>query len=64
MVYVLASASRKITGDSKAVVAVQGAHDMYKAGEYAVCGGVLYRCISDTAYSPEEYAAAWGEAEK
>lgn len=45
-------------------VAVQGAHDMYKAGEYAVCGGVLYRCISDTAYSPEEYAAAWGEAEK
>ncbi len=45
-------------------VAVQGAHDMYKAGEYAVYRGELYRCISDTAYSPEEYAAAWGEAEK
>lgn len=42
-------------------VAVQGAHDMYKAGEYAVYGGVLYHCISDTAYSPEEYAAAWEE---
>lgn len=43
-------------------VAVQGAHDMYKTGEYAVYGGVLYHCISDTAYSPEEYAAAWEEA--
>ena len=42
-------------------VAVQGAHDMYKAGEYAVYGNILYRCISDTAYSPEEYAAAWEE---
>lgn len=41
--------------------AVQGAHDMYKAGEYAVYGGALYHCISDTAYSPEEYAAAWEE---
>lgn len=43
-------------------VAVQGAHDMYKTGEYAVYGGLLYHCISDTAYSPEEYAAAWEEA--
>lgn len=45
-------------------VAVQGAHDMYKAGEYAVYGNILYRCISDTAYSPEEYAAAWEETAK
>ena len=45
-------------------VAVQGAHDMYKIGEYAVYGDVLYRCISDTAYSPEEYAAAWEETAK
>lgn len=45
-------------------VAVQGAHDMYKAGEYAVYGGVLYHCLSDTAYSPEEYAAAWEETAK
>ena len=42
-------------------VAVQGAHDMYKTVEYAVYGGLLYNCISDTAYSPEEYAAAWEE---
>lgn len=45
-------------------VAVQGAHDMYKAGEYAVYGGVLYHCISDTAYSPAEYEAAWEETAK
>lgn len=45
-------------------VAVQGAHDMYKAGEYAVYSNILYRCISDTAYSLEEYAAAWEETAK
>lgn len=36
-----------------------GAHDMYKTGEYMTLDGVLYRCLSDTAYSPAEYADAW-----
>ena len=41
-------------------VAPQGAHDMYKAGEYMVyTDGVTYRCLSDTVYTPEEYAQAW-----
>lgn len=40
--------------------APQGAHDMYKAGEYMVyTDGVTYRCLSDTVYTPEEYAQAW-----
>ena len=40
-------------------VPVQGAHDMYRAGEYAVFEAALYRCAQDTAYSPADYAAAW-----
>lgn len=36
-----------------------GAHDMYKAGEWAVLGGEFYRCKQDTAYSPTDYAQAW-----
>lgn len=37
-----------------------GAHDMYKPGEYmAWADGKTYQCVSDTAYSPEEYAQAW-----
>ena len=37
-----------------------GAHDMYKAGEYMVwTDGETYKCIADTAYSPEEYGSAW-----
>lgn len=39
--------------------AVTGAHDTYKAGEYAIFNGALYRCKAETAYSPAEYAAAW-----
>lgn len=43
-------------------VPVQGAHDMYHAGEYAVwTDGKIYKCIQDTAYSPADYAAAWEE---
>lgn len=39
---------------------VQGAHDMYRAGEYMIwTDGNTYRCKENTAYSPEEYAAAW-----
>ena len=45
-------------------VAPQGAHDMYKAGEYMVyTDGATYRCLSDTVYTPEEYAQAWEVAD-
>ena len=40
-------------------VPVQGAHDMYRAGEYAVFEDALYRCAQDTAYSPADYPQAW-----
>ena len=41
-------------------VPVQGAHDMYRAGEYMVfTDGKIYRCKQDTNFSPTDYAAAW-----
>lgn len=40
-------------------VPVQGAHDMYHAGEYVVYNDALYKCVQDTAYSPEDYSPAW-----
>ena len=41
---------------------VQGAHDMYRAVEYMIyTDGLTYKCLSDTNFSPEEYAAAWEE---
>ena len=40
-------------------VPVQGAHDMYHAGEYAIYEGALHKCVQDTAYSPADYAPAW-----
>lgn len=42
-------------------VPVQGAHDMYRAGEHMTLDGALWRCVSDTNFSPEEYPAAWEE---
>ena len=43
-----------------------GTTDMYHAGEYMVyTDEKVYKCLSDTVYSPEEYAQAWrvvGEA--
>lgn len=37
-----------------------GTTDMYLAGEYMVyTDGKMYKCLSDTVYSPEEYAQAW-----
>lgn len=37
---------------------------MYHAGEYMVyTDGKIYKCLSDTVYSPEEYAADWEDAE-
>lgn len=40
-------------------IAPQGAHDMYRAGEFVIFSGKVYECIADTAYSPADYAAAW-----
>lgn len=45
---------------ARAWVAPAGAHDMYKKGEWMIyTDGLLYECLSDTAYSPTDYAAAW-----
>lgn len=44
-------------------VPVMGSHDIYRAGEYMIwTDGLTYRCIQDTNFSPEEYAAAWEAA--
>ena len=41
-------------------VPVQGAHDMYRVGEYMIwTDGEIYECLRDTNYSPEDYAADW-----
>lgn len=41
-------------------VPVQGAHDMYKAGEYMLyTDNKLYKCVQDTNFSPTDYARAW-----
>lgn len=45
-------------------VAPQGAHDMYHTGEYMIyTDGFMYKCLSDTNFSPDEYAAAWEKQE-
>lgn len=42
-----------------------GAHDMYKAGEYMIyTDGIIYECLSDTAYSPTDYPQAWRKVEQ
>ena len=52
-----------IAETARAWVAPTGAHDMYHAGEYmAYTDGKVYRCLSDTAYRPGDYAAAWEAA--
>jgi hypothetical protein len=44
-------------------VAPTGAHDMYLAGEYMIwTDGAVKLCKQNTAYSPDEYAAAWEDA--
>lgn len=41
-------------------VAPTGAHDMYLSGEYMIWeDGLIYKCLSSTAYSPDEYGGAW-----
>lgn len=51
-------------GTARKFVQPTGAHDMYHAGEYAIYGGKVYLCKQDTAYNPDEYAAAWDAAEE
>lgn len=37
-----------------------GTTDMYHSGEFMIyTGGKVYKCLSDTVYSPDEYAQAW-----
>lgn len=37
-----------------------GAHDMYKTNEYMIyTDGKIYKCLSDTNFSPTEYSQAW-----
>lgn len=37
-----------------------GSHDMYLSGEYMIwTDGNIYRCLSDTSYSPVDYPQAW-----
>ena len=50
----------KSMGTARAWVQPTGAHDIYRAGEYMIwTDGQVYKCLSDTAYSPGEYAQAW-----
>lgn len=41
-------------------VPVQGAHDMYRTGEYMIfTDGKVYLCKRDTNFSPTDYSQAW-----
>lgn len=41
-----------------------GAHDIYKAGEYMTyTDGAIYKCLSDTNFSPDDLSDAWEKVE-
>ena len=45
---------------ARAWVAPTGAHDMYQPDEYMVfTDGVIYKCVTATAYSPADNSGAW-----
>lgn len=45
-------------------VAPTGAHDMYKTGEFMTyTDGKVYKCLTDTSYSPTDYVQAWEKIE-
>ena len=44
---------------ARTFVPVTGAHDTYQPGEYAWFDGGLYRCKTETAYSPSEFGEGW-----
>lgn len=49
---------------ARAWVAPSGAHDMYRSGEWMIwTDGSAYECLSDTVYSPDQYAQAWKKSE-
>lgn len=49
---------------ARAWVAPTGAHDMYKSGEYMIwTDGAVYKCLTDTVYTPSDYAQAWEAVE-
>lgn len=49
---------------ARAWVAPSGAHDMYRAGEWMIwTDGATYECLTDTTYSPDQYAQAWKKGE-
>ena len=42
-----------------------GSHSTYKPGEHMrYTDGFIYKCVSETTYSPEEYADAWEKVEE
>ena len=44
-------------------MAVHGAHDMYKAGEYMIwTDGTVKHCLENTSFSPDEYPDTWEDA--
>lgn len=50
----------KTAATARPYVPVQGAHDMYRTGEYMVyTDGKIYKCKQDTNFSPDDYKAAW-----
>lgn len=50
----------KSVSTARPFVAVQGAYDLYKAGEYMVyTDGKIYKCKQDTNFSPDDYKDAW-----
>ena len=52
----------KSAATARPFVAVQGAHDTYKAGEFMIwTDGGLRECVRETAYGPDGDPAAWAE---
>lgn len=50
----------KTAATARPFVPVQGAHDMYRTGEYMVyTDGKIYKCKQDTNFSPDDYKDAW-----
>lgn len=46
-------------------VAPTGAHDMYLENEYIIyTDGYIYKCVSDTVYSPTDFTQAWEVVEE
>ena len=61
----LAAAAREIARDGAAVdEPYAGTTDMYHVGEYMVwTDGTIKKCLRDTVYSPDEYAADWEDVD-